>query len=550
MKNKIFSLFGFAILSLLVLTSFASAAPSFSNVPSELSITSGSHSYNLTVADETDVTPTTFTITEGTKSFVVSATYTSATHTVNVSYTVPTDFMFNFEKSIKGDYSITLNASTATETTSQKLTFAKTDFCSFGGNTFDNTSDIQIDIKDIVVKSGFGEDEEWNLFDEIEVELEVKATASSDEDVEDISLEWGLFDKDSGKWVIEVDEEDEFDLEDGDKQTILLNFKLDDSLDLDLEELTSANLVLYVRAKGEVDDTLSTSTCDSQYTGSSDYSDDITLNVEDNFVILDNIQLSETASCGSQVQLTADVWNIGNDENEEEDVYVVVYNKELGLNQKVTIGNIDAFDNGKLDILVNVPQNAEEKTYTIEFSVYNEDGEVFQNDNDDYSKFTATLKVEGSCSTTPLVTVTADLKSEEVKAGQELIVKATIVNTGSVKKTFNFELSGYNEWATLVSMDKTSLELASQTAGDITITLKVNADASGEQTFNILAKDGTKALSQPVTVALESKPSLISAITGLVSGGKSNAYLWGIGALNVVLVLVIIFVAIKVVKKK
>ena len=56
-------------------------------------------------------------------------------------------------------------------------------------------------------------------------------------------------------------------------------------------------------------------------------------------------------------------------------------------------------------------------------------------------------------------------------------------------------------------------------------------------------------MSSQVSVTVEEAQK--SLITGLLSGlGDDNMYLWGIGALNLILVLIIIFVAVRVVKKK
>ena len=51
---------------------------------------------------------------------------------------------------------------------------------------------------------------------------------------------------------------------------------------------------------------------------------------------------------------------------------------------------------------------------------------------------------------------------------------------------------------------------------------------------------------QPVSVAIEERSGLFG-LTGLVTSG--NAYLWGIGALNVILVIIIIIVAVRVARR-
>ena len=56
-----------------------------------------------------------------------------------------------------------------------------------------------------------------------------------------------------------------------------------------------------------------------------------------------------------------------------------------------------------------------------------------------------------------------------------------------------------------------------------------------------------KVISQPVSVLVEKAG--FSLITGNIVLGE-NWYLWGIGALNIILVLIIIIVAVRLVRKK
>ena len=234
----------------------------------------------------------------------------------------------------------------------------------------------------------------------------------------------------------------------------------------------------------------------------------------------------------------------------EDKVVVNIYNKELGINKKVEIGDINAFDNEKLDAAITLPDNAEEKQYDLTLSVYDEDNDIYENDEDDKSIFTKEISLdEGSCSTVPAASITASLQSD-AKAGEELIVKATIVNTASEAKTFSLSAGGYADWASSATLNKNSVTLDAGESQDVLVTLNVNKGVSGEKKFNIELVEGNKFMSQPVSVSIENLSGLPS-LTGLFAGiGGDNWYLWGIGALNVLLVLIIIIVAIKVAKKK
>jgi len=400
--------------------------------------------------------------------------------------------------------------------------------CSATGNLGDylRIRDVSFDVKE-----GFGDETEWLPLDEIEVEIEIQ-NKHNDEKIKDIVVSWGLYNTKTGDWYID-DEENDFDLKDGDDKTLTLTFKLDD----DVDELEDGDYKFYVWATGEL---LDKDICVSDVT-------DIDIIDESDFVILSNIVSPETSSCGSDVQITADVWNVGSDD--QDDVFVIANNKELGiLNKKITIGDIDAFDKGeKLVLDFKVPGGIKEMIYyNIEFKVYNEDSEIYENDYDeDQSIFNVMLKVEGNCQVGPTAAISATLESGG-KAGEEIVIKATITNTASTTQTYSFQASDYTSWATLTSIEPALLIFNAGESKDVLYKLKVNKDISGSQTFNIEVKsEDNKILKQPVSVSIEK--SGFSITGGIISG--NNSYLWGIGILNVILVIIIIIVAIKVSRK-
>ncbi len=324
-------------------------------------------------------------------------------------------------------------------------------------------------------------------------------------------------------------------MSDGHDTTITVNFQIDKLSKL--QEDNTDNYKFYVWATGNDEDT-------SEKTSVST-SEDVTLDIDDDFVVIDNIQFSsDTVSCGSELQVTADVSNIGN--SDEDNVYVIIYNKELGINQKVEIGDINSLDSENLDATINLPNDATEKQYDLIFRVYDEDNDIFENDNSDEAEFFAPITLD-SCSTIPPASVSANVLSD-VKSGQEFEVKLTITNADTKVNTFNIALSGYSTWASLVNLEKTSVTLNAGESQDVLINLKANDDASGNQNFNVEITEGNKFLSQSVPVTVV-KSSFFPSITGLFTSGN-NWYLYGIGALNLFLVLIIIVVAVRISRKK
>ena len=407
-------------------------------------------------------------------------------------------------------------------------------FCGLTGNP----GELDLDIKEITV-TGFGEDEEWLPLDEIEVEIEVDN--KGDFDVEDIELEWGLYDPEADvgeEWIIDFEKEDDFDLDEDDEKTVTLSFAIDDDLEIDLDELNN-DYILYVQATGMVDykDIDDEPTCVNAM-------EEVSIEIEQDFVILKDLKLSGETFCDSEIEVTAEIWNIGDDD--QEDVTVTAYNKELGIDEVIVIGDVDAFEDEKLSFTFRIPKNAEEKLYHIALEVLDEDEEVFENDyDDDLAEFTLSVDVEGNCIVEPDVVVTADLE-EGGKPGEELVIKTTVVNSKLTSKEFIISAEGYEEWAESIEISDDTVVLGSGESAEILLTFLVNEDAEGEQTFDVKVFEGSdEVLSQPVSVTLESGGFSLPSIFK-----KDNAYLWAIGALNIILVVVIVLIAIKVSRRQ
>lgn len=458
---------------------------------------------------------------------------------VNLTYEIPDDFEFEFGET----YSITINAEEEDTNTSINdsaiLTFEEQDlFCTWDGGEAEETEDLRVKISDIFVE-GFGENDEWFPFDEIEVEIEVQ-NRNDDYDIKDIVVEWGLYNWDTNEWTIEVDYEKDFNLKNRNEEILTINFKLE-NLDEDFEDLVDGDFMFYVRATGEVDDEESYDTCAST-------SDEINIIIEDDFVIIDDFEFPEVTSCDSTIQITADVWNIG--EDNQENIYVIVFNKDLGIDEKIEIGDIDSFKDERLDFEIQIPKNVEEQEYNLYFMVYDEYNDIYENSNDDKAEFYIPLKLEGNCVSEPQVIVTANLESE-AKAGKDLIVKATITNTGDSLVTYTLDIKDYASWTTLVNIEPNTIILSAGSSEDVLITFNVNKDISGDQLFNIeVLSEDEAVITQPVSVTVEEQSGFnFPGITGnLISEG--NWYLWGIGALNIILIIIIIIVALRVAKKE
>ena len=193
-------------------------------------------------------------------------------------------------------------------------------------------------------------------------------------------------------------------------------------------------------------------------------------------------------------------------------------------------------------------ENAEEKIHTLILRVLDEDSDLYENDyDDDPAEFFVSLVVSGGCSSASEVTVSASTVSGGT-ADSNLVVKATVTNTGDSQKVYSLNVAGSESWASSFSLDKSSLALGAGQSGDVTVTLSVNKGVSGSQTFFLEMVSDGELVSQPVSVVIEESSGFLGITGNVFSGG--NSLIWGIGLLNLILVIVIIVIAVRIARRK
>jgi CARDB len=538
METKKLNILFASIFAFVFLIGFASATITLTPSISTLSQSSGS--FNIVVSSNMNETIDLIipSVSDGsgkniiftlTPSQVSLNTVSGSSHTVAVNYVVNSDFTFDFAQ----DYNAILSATgSVSGVVTKSIPFETSKFCEY-----DNLGKLKasIDNIDVINEYGFGDSNEWYMFDEIQVDVLVQNNGN--EDVNNIVVEWGLYDTQSNNWAIELNEENDFDLNSDDENTVTFTFTLNNKLDEKLKNLEKGDYILYVRATGEI----SEGTHDGDNTCSSD-SDNSKLVIDKDFVILNNIQVPTTVQCNSEVQISADVWDIGS--RDQNNVHVNVYNKELGIDQDVQIGDINSFESSDFNFNLQLPKEIQEKRYYLTLTVYDENNDVFENGNNDKSIFSVALNVQGSCSA-PKASLTAVLESGG-EAGKPMVVKATITNSGSKTSTYLLNAVGYTGWASSATLDKTSLTLDAEKSGDVLLTFNINKDALGTNLFNIEVLSGNElVVSQPVQVDITKKTF---GITGNLFSGN-NKYIWGIGIINLILIILIIVIAVRIARK-
>ncbi|MBI2044475.1 putative S-layer protein [Candidatus Pacearchaeota archaeon] len=489
-------------------------------------------------ADGTNFTDLASSTTNTSASFLAHTFgFSSVTGLNNISNAKFRIFSTQNASSTVGTWRVDNLAVEGTSLTAPPVVNWENNFCVFDDGEANNPGNLDVTIEDISV-TGFGDDNEFLPFDKVEVEVSIENNGN--DDVRDIDLEWGLYDNEADEWVIEVDKEDDYDIDKDDDETVTFSFTIDEDMDIDLEDLDDgSHYVLYVRATGEVDNADDDPTCDAD-------SDTMEFVLEKDFVIVKDIEVPESASCSLQV--SADVWNIGS--RNQDSVSVKIFNKDLGINKLVEVGDIDSFESEALEETLTIPSNAKSQSYLLTFEVYDEDDDIYQNDYDDQdAKFTKAVQV--SCSgggsqtggdSEGSVLVSAEVESGG-EAGKPLVIKAILTNSGSKSAKFLLNAAGYSSWAESAKAVPESLTLDAGKSASVLLTFNVNKDASGDNTFDLeVVSENELVAVQPVSISISESKG------GFKLGG--NWYIWLIAALNLVLIVIIISVAMKVAKRK
>ncbi len=534
MNNKMLGVFA-GLFLMVMLIGVASAALTISNVPS---LSQDEDYFLFTIESDINdsVSVSVSPIVDETQTIEFEPTnnielVNGTPQVVRVNYSSE-DFDFEFGEEYSTDMTITGN----NDSVVREISFESHNYC----GTIPNEGELSVSIEDVEVVEGFGDDEDfWYLYDEIRMEVEVENRG--DFDLEDVELEWVLY---AGDVEIMSDDVSREDVDEGDDEVYYVDFKLDE----DIEEFRGEDAYVYIRAVGEIYDR------DSELDGdlSCGYtSDNFEVVTRDRFVILNEFELNginleemvydeQVFSCGDSVSINADVLNIG--DRDEDDVYVQFYNSELGLNEVVDIGDIDAFDEDSVYFEFEIPEDVEDGWDNILIEVYDEDKDLYENDEDDESSYSLSIKTE-SCYVEP-PQVSAQLDSE-AKAGETIVVLASVTNIDDEELGFTFNANNYSDWASLESLEPRIATVDAQGSQEVRIELMVDKDAEGIQNFELeVLSDGEIVASQPISVTLEESQF---NFLDFVSDNKKTI---GIVLLNLILLILIIVIAVKILRRR
>lgn len=466
-----------------------------------------------------DTTKPVITITGNSLEYVaLGSTYTNAgaTATDNYSPTIVVTSVSTVNTLVAGTYSVIYSAQDSNGNIATPITrtvIVYNSFCTAG------SSDTNLVLGVNIANKGNGEDNEWQPLDTIEIEVEFdnnRVSSTGAYDLNDLTFELGIFSSTGQNvagdmiWLSEDEEKFEFgDVDEGDDAKHTFVFRVNPA-----EFNANGNYDVKIKAfpsGGESTDCIAQSN-DLTAFGVSKYEADISINVanDDEAVVVDleTLPLPATAQCEQKVTFSADIWNIG-DRDFEDQIMITLFNSELGISENKTIvGDLDQGEMTSVTFTFNIPANVEEKIYNLDMKT-SYDWDVDNSEYDEISKntFNFPLTIAGNC-VDPQLTISASLESGG-KAGESLVVKSTIKNTGTESETYTFALSGYSDWASNAKVNNT-LTLAAGQSGDVWVTLDVDKKADGDKTFNIEAYSSEKELlkTQPVQVGIEGRQGL------------------------------------------
>ncbi len=428
----------------------------------------------------------------------------------------------NLDKLNLGENTITITASTITASATTSFSQLSKSFCDKGNI---NTSKLEIvSIKDVSSEN----DWEWKPQDDIKVDVKIRNEIG---DNQDFTVTLGIYDVDTDSFV-EINDDDtieqEISIDDGKSDTVEFEFAIPNELTYNDQYL------VYVKAYPTDEES---KICNSNYQKL------VKVVQETREVILNNFDVSQEAAPGDLIKVTARVYNIG--KNDESKVKIILKNTKLGLNQEVVINNLDQSDSKKVEFEFQVPQNAQSGIYTLQFSTmfdYRKSDDIYKKTSEQVSQKTweSQLKIIGTDSeTTPIVTISTSFDPNTAQAGKNLVVKAVISNVDTNTSTFSINVNGFLNWATLDSISDRSITLRSGESKEVTFNFNVDKAAKADNSFVVEVRSGDKLQAKTVPVNIKAIDSFGS---NLFSG---NGLIWVIGAINLILIILIVFVAVR-----
>jgi hypothetical protein len=473
---------------------------------------------------------------DASSAFDVSLDKTSFTLQPNTSLTLNIMNTTSLESLALGTSTAKINVAAGGITNSINVAYTKQfHFCSRGN------AGTNLTISGITMNSPEDNENEWKKLDEITVSFDVNNKGT--QDISGIYAQLGIFDGDWNNRVTYL-----LKLENG-TEKIKKEIKLGTIDYSDLETATynfkispkfaagSYRLIFKAYKSGLSEDELCAESTprNIQITEEED---------EEKYIAFENAKITPLdVTCGDRAILDLDVFNIG-DSNQKR-VKIILQNKELGIDTFTEIK--DGLNRGKsksLSFDIAVPENAANKNYDLElWSKYGYDSGDGSYETTSDDEFIVPLHVVGCVAkeSPRTILIASAVLGSEAKAGSPLTVTAKITNIGTNTSLFAVGAKNYDSWATLDSISEKVFNLAQGESKNVNFVLNVKPDATGSKTFALEVASGDKTETKNIAVELAEERKT----SGLFSDLKNNYMLWVIGAINLLLIILIIVVAVR-----
>jgi len=412
-----------------------------------------------------------------------------------------------------------------------------------------------------ISNDGRGSDDEWEILDEISIDVTVENTDNNDK-IEDVVVEVKIV-NDNGDDVtndfdLDDDKIDLGDIKDGDEETATFTIP---EVPVDIPE---GDYRIYVVAYSDKDDTQCVSSGnDLDNFGSSEYYAEFEVVRDNDNGIIVKDPASVQAACGDQVEVTLELYNIGTDE--EESVLVNLYNSELDIDEFV---QIDGFRDGKKKTIYfnfPLPNNMKKTFYDFDIVTYydwdDDEDEMDvtaydENSEEDLDEsYSVRVNIVGSCDSsgsgssgtgvpTDAPIITAELMSDEVVVGEEVLIKSTLLNPGDSRLDYVVSVEGYSDWAELVGVQPGIVNLESGDSQEVTI--RFRPTEAGVQTFTIKLMNSDAEFTQDVSLNVENAPGF--NFSGF--GSDDQVMYWVAVALVVLIIFLIVLILVVAFRKR
>ncbi len=401
-----------------------------------------------------------------------------------------------------------------------------------------------LSIASVTVRNTGDEDETWNPLDQITVKVDVDNNGLAD--MKEVYVKIGLFDSAGSNKINNVDftstDEEEISVgtvNDGGTEKVTFEF----TVPADMKDGSYKLAVkAYSKKTGEAVDCADRSSDMDQNTYQ-------TIDVEKRskqgeLIAITNFQVPDQNICGTTLAGSFDVANVG--DTDQDQVLIRMRSPDLGIEQEFEIKeNFDVGDISTLNFNVELPTNIKDGSYRVFFrTTYDyRNGAYHESSKDETEEVVKVIGCSGTGSTGGTGTagnaaITATLGSD-AKAGENLVVNAVIRNLANSQQTFVIDAKGYQSWAALDSISDRIITLNAGESKSISIILNVDASATSPQEFTIETLAEGKTTSQIVDIRLAESTSSGFSFAG-------NGLIWVIGAINLVLIILIIVVAVRV----